>query len=104
MKTKKEFTFATPIFFKDKKLADATISGKGWYDWAEHGYYDYCYADVDVSGVVLTIGEITQDFTLAYIVDKGLMGSFCDAIDKAIHAHMEYLFEPKLLSTNLVNE
>ena len=99
MKTKKEFKFETPLFYKDKVLAQATISGKGYYDWQDVGFYDYCYADVINVDVVLTLSGIRQNVTFAYIVDKGLLGSFADAIDKAIHAHMEYIFSPEYAVT-----
>jgi len=99
MKTKKEFKFETPLFYKDKVLAQATISGKGYYDWQDVGFYDYCYADVINVNVILRIGDYEQDVTFAYIVDKGLLGSFADAIDNAIHAHLEYIFSPEYAVT-----
>ncbi len=95
MKIKKEFKFETPLFYNDKVLAQATIIGKGYYDWADVGYYDYCYADVIDVVVRLNLNGYEQDVTFAYIVDKGLLGSFCEAIDKAIHAHLEYIFSPQ---------
>lgn len=99
MKIKKEFKFETPIFYKDKVLAQATISGKGYYDWDDVGYYDYCYADVIDVVVRLNLNGYEQDVTFAYIVDKELRGDFSDLIDKAIHAHLEYIFSPEYAVT-----
>lgn len=99
MKIKKEFKFETPLFYKDKVLAQATISGKGYYDWADVGFYDYCYADVIDVVVRLNLNGYEQDVTFAYIVDKGLLGDFSDLIDKAIHAHLEYIFSPEYAVT-----
>lgn len=99
VKIKKEFKFETPLFYKDKVLAQATISGKGYYDWQDVGFYDYCYADVIDVVVRLNLNGYEQDVTFAYIVDKGLLGDFSDLIDKAIHAHLEYIFSPEYAVT-----
>ncbi len=101
METTKEFTIDTPIIYEsrpygNKLLGYATIKGNAAYDLTrvEDEFIDPDYADINITNVRAKIGQGEQDVTFAYILDKGLLGSFADCIEKAVNAHMPYLFSP----------
>lgn len=71
--------------------ATAYISGECDYDKDDNEWFDYCYADLRIKTVILEVNGVKADGTLAYHVDRAIVGNFHEAIEKAVHAFIEPL-------------
>lgn len=97
MKTIK-FKFDTGIkTSKGKLVGHARVSGTCKYDTTNE-WYDNCYATITVTEIILLVAGKSELGTLAYHMDKALLGSYSDEIDNAIHDHCELeLYPPVVL-------
>lgn len=101
-KVTKDFEVSTAIYhicgYKDGKVVgNVTIKGKGyWNDRNE--YWDDVYADFDIESVTTKVGNSSQDIdiTPAYRMCHELRDNLAECIDKAVLAHMEYIFSEYL--------
>jgi hypothetical protein len=89
------FKFDTPIkTHKGKLVGHARVSGTCQYDTVTNEYYDGCYAEITVTEIILLVAGRSEVGTLAYYMDKALLGSYADEIDFAIHDHCEMELYP----------
>jgi len=88
------FKFDTAIkSTKGKLVGHARVSGTCKYDTTNE-WYDDCYATITVTEIILLVAGRSEVGTLAYYMDKALLGSYADEIDNAIHDHCEMELYP----------
>jgi hypothetical protein len=91
------FKFDTAIkTHKDKLVGHARVSGTCSYDTTTNDYYDDAYAVFTVTEIILLVAGRSESGTLAYYMDKALLGSYADEIDHAIHDHCEMELYPSV--------
>lgn len=68
----------------------AFITGECDYDKEKSdGYFDEAYATIRIKSILLIVGTKQADGTLAYHIDKAMLGSYSDAIEDAVFSYME---------------
>jgi hypothetical protein len=88
------FKFDTAIkTHKDKLVGHARVSGTCQYDTTNE-WYDDTYAEITVTEIILFVAGRSEVGTLAYHMDKALLGSYADEIDFAIHDYCEMELYP----------
>jgi hypothetical protein len=88
------FKFDTAIkTHKFKLVGHARVSGTCSYDTTNE-YYDGDNAEITVTEIILFVAGRSEVGTLAYYMDKALLGSYADEIDNAIHDHCEMELYP----------
>jgi len=92
------FKFDTAIkTHKDKLVGHARVSGTCKYDTTNE-WYDDTYAEITVTEIILLVAGRSEVGTLAYYMDKALLGSYADEIDNAIHDHCEMELYPPVVT------
>jgi len=93
------FKFDTAIkTIKGKLVGHARVSGTCNYNTESFDYYDNCYADITVTEIILLVAGRSESGTLAYYMDRALLGSYADEIDNAIHDHCEMELYPPVVT------
>jgi len=93
------FKFDTAIkTHKDKLVGHARVSGTCSYDTVTNEYYDGDNAEITVTEIILLVAGRSEVGTLAYYMDKALLGSYADEIDNAIHDHCEMELYPPVVT------
>jgi hypothetical protein len=93
----KQITFKFDTAIKNNKgklVGHARVSGTCKYDTVTNEWYDDCYAEITVTEIILLVAGRSEVGTLAYYMDKALLGSYADEIDNAIHDHCEMELYP----------
>jgi hypothetical protein len=91
------FKFDTGIkTHRGKLVGHARVTGTCSYN-TNNDYYDNTYAEITVTEILLLVAGKSEAGTLAYHMDKALLGSYAEEIDFAIHDHCELELYPPVM-------
>jgi len=90
MDTTYKFDFRTMLNGHRGECAGfAWIIGECDYEKEKADFFDECYATIRITYIKLKVGTKEADGTLAYHIDNAMLGSYADAIDRAIYTYMQ---------------